>query len=194
MQNWEWTTGLLSTKTFVFVLFKRTDGGITHCFTPHYTSCVMSFNICMKVHKGIFKSFHPLHMCFISAKQKYLWLIQWTELFHHYIIGINYSTKFQKLTANAARRSFPKISVEIMSICSAPSPHSPLQYKFHSLQPFVTVKIKGDSYNFHKVNICSCQLHLLCRLVPKEISSHSQSVKLQYMCDANPGKINFPFS
>lgn len=100
MQNWEWTTGLFSTKTFVFVLFKRTDGGITYCFTPHYTSCVMSFNICMKVHKGIFKSFHPLHMCFISAKQKYLWLIQWTELFHHYIIGINYSTKFQKLTAN----------------------------------------------------------------------------------------------
>ena len=119
MQNWEWTKGLFSTKTFVFVLFKITDGGITYCFTPHYTSCVMSLNICMKVHKGIFKSFHPFHMCFISAKQKYLWLIQWTELFHHYIIGSNncysttelfhhyiigcnnyYSTKFQKLTAN----------------------------------------------------------------------------------------------
>lgn len=100
MQNWEWTKGLFSTKTFVFVLFKITDGGITYCFTPHYTSCVMNLNICMKVHKGIFKSFHPFHMCFISAKQKYLWLIQWTELFHHYIIGSNYSTKFQKLTAN----------------------------------------------------------------------------------------------
>ena len=103
---------------------------------------------------------------------------------------------FQKLTANAARRSFPKISVQIMSICSAPSPHSPLQYKFHSLQPFVTVKIKGDSYNFHKVNICSCQLHLLCKLVPKEISSHFQSfpvseITIYVWCKSRENKFSF---
>ena len=38
--------------------------------------------------------------CVSSLPNKNIWLIQWTELFHHYIIRINYSTKFQKLTAN----------------------------------------------------------------------------------------------
>lgn len=138
--------------------------------------------------------FLPLFPLMVNNTLKQHTLKYLPAIIHLMHTGIWNIKLFQKLTANAARRSFPKISVEIMSICSAPSPHSPLQYKFHSLQPFVTVKIKGDSYNFHKVNICSCQLHLLCRLVPKEISSHSQSVKSQYMCDANPGKINFPFS